>query len=110
MNLRDAARGRPCQVRLPGICNNNPETTVLAHIRIAGTSGTGYKPADLCATWCCSACHDVIDKRVRTDLCPDFVKACAMEGVLRTLSYMSTCGEFSARQGKLSWKPFMGAR
>ncbi len=30
-NLRKEARGRECQVRIYGICNGNPETTVLAH-------------------------------------------------------------------------------
>ncbi|ECK2143415.1 DUF1364 domain-containing protein, partial [Salmonella enterica subsp. enterica serovar Enteritidis] len=30
-DLRKAARGRECQVRIPGYCNHNPETTVLAH-------------------------------------------------------------------------------
>ena len=36
--LTKAARGRDCQVRLPG-CPNNTETTVLAHYRLAGTCG-----------------------------------------------------------------------
>lgn len=29
-NLRKEAKGRECQVRLPGICNGNNETVVLA--------------------------------------------------------------------------------
>ncbi len=33
-NLRKEARGRECQVRIYGVCNGNPETTVLAHYRI----------------------------------------------------------------------------
>ena len=49
-DLRKAARGRECQVRIPGICNGNPETSVLAHIRLAGLCGTGIKPPDLIAT------------------------------------------------------------
>ncbi|HCB7200209.1 TPA: DUF1364 family protein [Escherichia coli] len=32
-NLRKEARGRECQVRIYGVCNGNPETTVLAHYR-----------------------------------------------------------------------------
>lgn len=51
-DLRKAARGRECQVRIPGVCNGNPETTVLAHIRIAGLCGTGIKPPDLIAAKC----------------------------------------------------------
>lgn len=33
-DLRKAARGRECQVRIPGVCNGNSETSVLAHIRL----------------------------------------------------------------------------
>lgn len=47
MNLRKAAKGRDCMVRLEGICNHNPETTVLAHIRMPGLSGMGIKADDL---------------------------------------------------------------
>lgn len=46
-DLRKAARGRECQVRIPGVCNGNPETSVLAHIRLAGLCGTGIKPQTL---------------------------------------------------------------
>lgn len=49
-------------LRLPGICNGNPETTVLAHIR-RGFFGMGVKPPDICGIWCCSDCHDVYDGR-----------------------------------------------
>lgn len=52
-------------VRLYGVCNGNPETTVLAHIRRGNVAGVGQKPPDLCGVWACSACHDVIDGRVR---------------------------------------------
>ncbi len=45
--LTKAARGRECQVRIPGVCNGNPETVVLAHYRLAGTCGVGQKPSDL---------------------------------------------------------------
>lgn len=62
-NLRKEARGRECQVRIYGVCNGNPETTVLAHYRMAGICGTGMKPDDLIGAWACSACHDEIDRR-----------------------------------------------
>ena len=62
-DLRKAARSRECQVRIPGVCNGNPETSVLAHIRLTGLCGTGIKPPDLIATIACSACHDEIDRR-----------------------------------------------
>ena len=46
-NLRKEARGRECQVRIYGVCNGKPETTVLAHYRMSGICGTGMKPDDL---------------------------------------------------------------
>ena len=65
-NLRKLAKGRDCMLRLPGICNSNPETTVLAHIR-RGFHGMGIKPVDFCAVWACSDCHDVYDGRVQVE-------------------------------------------
>ena len=59
--LRDLARGQECQVRIPGICNFNPETTVLAHFRLAGICGMGIKPFDLIGAWACSDCHFALD-------------------------------------------------
>lgn len=50
-------------LRLPAVCNFNPDTVVAAHIRTAGV-GIGRKPSDLCTIRCCSACHDVLDGRV----------------------------------------------
>lgn len=82
-DLRKLAKGRECQVRLDGICNHNPETTVLAHYRMAGTCGTGIKPNDLQGAWACSDCHDEIDRRTRI-LESEFVRLCHAEGVMRT--------------------------
>ena len=83
MNLRNLAKGKPCMVRLPGICNGNPETTVLAHYRLSGTCGAGMKPDDQQGAWACSACHDEVDRRTRK-LENDFVRLAHAEGVLRT--------------------------
>ncbi len=62
-DLRAAARGRDCECRFPGICNFNPETVVLAHIRRGNVAGKGQKPNDLIGVLACSACHDEIDGR-----------------------------------------------
>lgn len=83
-NLRDAARGRECQIRLPGVCNFNPETSVLCHDRIAGITGVGMKAPDIMAAIGCSACHDEVDRRTRV-LEAEFVKVCFYQGVMRTL-------------------------
>ena len=60
--LRDSARGQPCTFCIVGVCNGNPETTVLCHDR-RGLLGKGMKPDDYNAAFGCSACHDVLDGR-----------------------------------------------
>jgi hypothetical protein len=94
MNLRKQAQGRPCMVRLPEICNGNPETTVLAHVRIIGVSGMGLKSPDILGAWACSSCHDAIDRRAHMDLDREFVRLAHLEGMARTLAQLE-------REGKL---------
>jgi hypothetical protein len=80
MNLRKRARGKECQVRLVGVCNFNPETTVLAHVRLIGISGMGMKvPFDLLGSWACSACHAYVDSHH-----DDATQVAFYEGVFRT--------------------------
>lgn len=59
--LRQSARGQNCTVRIPGICNGNAETTVLAHIP-SEQKAMGIKSDDWNACFSCSACHDAIDQ------------------------------------------------
>lgn len=66
--IRKSANGKECLVRLPDICNFNPETTVAAHIRIAGLAGIGMKPSDLLTVRACSNCHDAIDGRSKSGI------------------------------------------
>lgn len=82
-NLRKEARGRECQARIYGVCNGNPETTVLAHYRMAGICGTGMKPDDLIGAWACSDCHAEIDRRTRI-LDNKDARLYHPEGVIRT--------------------------
>ena len=81
---RKSAKGQPCMVRIPGVCNGNPETTVLAHYRLAGYCGTGLKPDDDMAAWACFECHQAVDRRAHRDLEYDFVRLAHAEGVMRT--------------------------
>jgi len=82
--LRKLARGQQCQVRLP-ICNHDPETVVLAHIRRAGLGGMGIKPPDLCGLYACDACHSAIDGRTRYPVTDGDI----LDGLLRTLAIVS---------------------
>lgn len=60
--LRQSANGQACAVRIPGICNHDSSTTVLAHVNF-GSHGMATKESDLSACYACSACHDAIDGR-----------------------------------------------
>lgn len=84
VNYRKAAKGQPCQVRLPG-CNGGGRTTVLAHYRMSPYCGTGIKPDDLVfGAHCCSHCHDLIDGRVKYEGDRMALRLAHAEGILRT--------------------------
>lgn len=62
--IRRAARGQGCTLRLPGVCNFDPDTTVLCHSNfLADGKGMGLKAPDTAAAFGCAACHDVLDGR-----------------------------------------------
>lgn len=91
VNLRNYARGRECQIRLPGICNHDPATTVLAHYRMPGT-GLALKPPNLVGAHSCSACHDAIDGRVQTEYGRDYLRLAHLEGMARTIALLVAQG------------------
>lgn len=84
--LREQARGRPCMIRLPGVCDGGGETTVLAHYNLPGLSGMGMKPHDLIGAHSCFGCHEIVDGR---QMLHDLVKAerqlAHANGVIRTI-------------------------
>lgn len=94
--LRMLARGKPCQIRLAGICNHNDETTVLAHFRMAGICGMGLKVPDLIGSWACSACHDAVDGRAKVKLSRAELRLSHLEGVARTQAML-------IHQGVVKW-------
>ena len=90
MNLRNLAKFKECQIRIPGVCNHDPETTVLCHNRRGGVAGVGQKPPDLCAAWGCSECHSVSDGRTATkQYTRDEVALMFADGQNRTLALVS---------------------
>lgn len=74
--LRKSAKGQPCTFRFAGICNGNPETSVLCHIP-CGMRGTGMKGPDVVAAIGCSACHKALDEHPWTVDQADVVRALA---------------------------------
>lgn len=62
--MRDAAKGEACTLAIPGICNGDPETTVLAHLPDE-SHGMSLKSVDVSSCFGCHACHDAIDDRMQ---------------------------------------------
>lgn len=83
MNIRQSARGEECTLRLPGICNFDLETTVLAHLP-SRLKGMGTKSADIHGVYACSCCHDAIDGRMRSGLSRDEIKAAMLDALIET--------------------------
>ena len=80
--IRKFARGQECQVRIPGKCNSNPETSCLAH---RNGCGWNVKCPDFQGSIICSSCHDVVDGRDRKhSFSPDDIYLMFCDGVWRT--------------------------
>jgi hypothetical protein len=60
--LRNTARGQPCTLTVPGICNHYPATTVWCHANtLSAGKGMGIKASDPAGCFGCSACHHWLD-------------------------------------------------
>lgn len=82
--LTKAARGQTCTIQIYPYCNGNPETTVFCH-GPSSEKGWSRKSPDYWGADGCSACHDIVDGRVRVDLSRDEIYRCFMRGIFRTL-------------------------
>lgn len=96
-DLRQLARGRECMVRSP-VCTYDTETTVLAHVRMGGISGMGYKAPDVLGAYACHACHTLCDAgHYRgVELSRDERDLLLLNGMARTLSIL-------VKEGRLKW-------
>lgn len=61
-DIRDAANGEECCVRLTGVCHGGTAHTIWSHAPL-GAAGKGerLKAIDLCGAFCCTACDAVVD-------------------------------------------------
>jgi len=59
------SKGQPCTFRIPGHCNNDPETVVPCHIRDSHKGG-GTKASDISVANGCSGCHSAFDTGMLT--------------------------------------------
>ncbi|WP_288365605.1 DUF1364 domain-containing protein [uncultured Marinobacter sp.] len=80
--IRQSAKGQPCLVRIPGVCNGDPSTVVLAHLNGAGI---GTKAGDHEGAYACSACHAWLDGGYATEgYFKDTRELWHLQGILRT--------------------------
>ncbi len=68
-----SAKGEDCTLRLVGICNFNPETTVAAHVGVR--RGMAIKCGDNMVVYACSSCHSAIDSAGRDQYASDKLRA-----------------------------------
>jgi hypothetical protein len=60
--ILDSAKGAPCSIRLPGICNGNAETTVWCHLNgHRFGKGGAIKAHDIHGFHGCADCHRYYD-------------------------------------------------
>lgn len=88
-----------CQVRYPGICNGNTETTVLAHANgSAAGKGMGMKAPDYLAAYACSSCHALYDRGMKrpAHMTLEEVRLGFADGVFRTQRMLEEKGLLKA--------------
>lgn len=63
-DIRKAANSQQCTFQVQGVCNYCESTVVFAHFP---SVISGYKSTDFSGGFCCSDCHDWIDRQVNND-------------------------------------------
>jgi hypothetical protein len=103
-SLRRAAAGQRCTLNLPGICNYDPETVVLAHIHDE-QFGKSRKADDTSGMHCCAACHSAYDLH-RTGLDELTLLKLVFRAYQRTIRRLVQMGEMKVKlDAPLTGKP-----
>ena len=95
--IRRSAMGKECQVRIPGICSFNPETTVLAHLN---GGGIARKNHDFLGAYCCYDCHQAIDGHRRTQYTNEQIDMYFYQGIFRTQQILFNEGLIATKWSK----------
>lgn len=102
--ITESARGEQCHIRMPGICNFNPETTVWCHGNGSAVGkGLWMKAHDILGAYGCFACHQVYDRQVPTPvgLTRTEVELMFWEGHARSIVRLIERGLIVIRRGVL---------
>lgn len=87
--ITKSAKGKECQIRIPGVCKHDKETVVWCHPNgLASGRGVGLKGVDIGGAYGCQACHDVYDRRKKTNFPYEHIQVCFFEGHLRSLQIL----------------------
>lgn len=89
--LRDSCRGKPCALMLADQCSSD-DTTVPNHIQLKGHGGTGTKPSDIFLVDGCSACHDILDGRVKSNYTAEFLELTGYRAMYKKQQYFLDTG------------------
>jgi len=81
--ITKSARDEECALQIFPYCNQDTSTTMLAHIN-SDSKGIGKKSEDFFAVFSCNVCHDIIDKRMYTELDDEEIQKCIIRGLHRT--------------------------
>lgn len=99
--IRESARGEQCQIRIPGVCNGNPETVVWCHANgSAAGKGIGMKSHDILGAYGCSSCHDAYDRRSKSEWARWEVELDFWEGHARSVVLLIEKGLIVLDRGK----------
>jgi len=93
VNLRKEAKGRECAVRILGICNFNPDTTVLAHLNVIGWNSKAH---DFHGAWSCFSCHQWLDEGYTQTTTKDKRDLEQLQAVVRTQIILLDEGKIGA--------------
>jgi hypothetical protein len=79
-SITESARGEDCQIRMPGVCNFDPDTTVFCHL---GGAGWALKSNDIHGAYGCYECHLITDG-AKSHFTRDEIKLMFYDGMVRT--------------------------
>lgn len=78
------AKGEPCMLAIPGVCNADPSTSVQCHSNLlAHGKGKGIKAHDCCSFSGCSSCHLWLDQNPKPSY--EEKKAATMQALARQI-------------------------